>query len=192
MQIEKIQAIWDWPQCNTLTKLRTYLNACGYYRRFVKVFSTISAPLYALTKKGIKNEWTPNRQRAFETFKLRLISSVFLLYKLTKKPTYSTVMRATMASEPYSPKSSPELRQWSFTHRLLVTFSEQTRATLWNNSKRAPCYRKQTQAVPSQIDKETYILDCDASNYGFGAVFSHEQSGIERVIVYSSLTRHVQ
>ena len=34
------------------------------------------------------------------------------------------------------------------------------------------------------IDKGTYILDYDASNYGLGAILSQEQSGIE-VIAYS-------
>jgi len=51
----------------------------------VKVFSTIAAPLYALTKKEVKYEWTPDCQRAFETFRLRLIWSLFFLYILTKK-----------------------------------------------------------------------------------------------------------
>jgi len=51
MQTEKIQAIRDWPPCETLTELRAYLGTCGYYRRFVKDFSTIAAPLYALTRK---------------------------------------------------------------------------------------------------------------------------------------------
>jgi len=58
----------------------------------MKDFSMIAAPLYALTKKGAKNKWTPECQRAFETLKLRLISSLFLLYPLTQEPTYSIVM----------------------------------------------------------------------------------------------------
>ena len=36
------------------------------------------------------------------------------------------------------------------------------------------------------MDEGTYILDCDASNYDLRAVFSQEQSGVERVIAYSS------
>jgi len=38
------------------------------------------------------------------------------------------------------------------------------------------------------IDKGTFILDCDASNYGLGAVLSQAQSRIEKVIAYSSRT----
>ena len=38
------------------------------------------------------------------------------------------------------------------------------------------------------MDTGTYNLDCDASNYDLGAVFSQEQYGIEKVIAYSSRT----
>jgi len=41
-------------------------------------------------------------------------------------------------------------------------------------------------ALPMDIG--TYNLDCDASNYDLGAVLSQEQSGIEKVIAYSSRT----
>ena len=107
----------DWPPCETLTELRAFLGTCGYCRRFVKDFSTVATPLYALTKKGAKYEWTPKCQQAFEALKLRLMS------------------------EPI-------------------------------------------RALP--IDEGTYILDCDASIYGLGAVMSQEQSGIEKVVAYSS------
>jgi len=38
----------------------------------------IAAPLYALTKKGAKYEWTAECQRAFEALKLRLMSEPIL------------------------------------------------------------------------------------------------------------------
>ena len=41
-------------------------------------------------------------------------------------------------------------------------------------------------ALPS--DRGTFTLDCDVSNYGLGAVLSQQQSGIEKVIAYSSRT----
>jgi hypothetical protein len=49
---EKIQAIMEWPTPKTLTKLRGFLGMCTYYRKFVKGFSQLCAPLTNLTKKG--------------------------------------------------------------------------------------------------------------------------------------------
>ena len=50
---EKIQAILNWPPTKTLFNLHGFLGLCNYYRRFVKGFSQISAPLIILTKKRI-------------------------------------------------------------------------------------------------------------------------------------------
>jgi hypothetical protein len=49
---EKIQAIMEWPTPKTLTELRGFLGMCTYYRKFVKGFSQLCAPLTDLTKKG--------------------------------------------------------------------------------------------------------------------------------------------
>jgi len=54
MQTEKVQAIRDWPPCRNLTELRAFLGTAGYYRRFVKNFSTLAAPLFGLMKKGVR------------------------------------------------------------------------------------------------------------------------------------------
>ena len=74
MQAEKVQAIQDWPPCRTLTELKAFLGICGYYQRFVKDFSSIAAPLYGLLKKGVRFEWSTERQQAFDTLKLKLMT----------------------------------------------------------------------------------------------------------------------
>jgi len=51
MQKEKMQAIRDWPRPRNLSELRAFLGISGYYRRFVKDFSTTAAPLFALLPK---------------------------------------------------------------------------------------------------------------------------------------------
>jgi len=60
MQDEKISAIRDWPPCRNVTEVRAFMGLSGYYRRFVKDFSVIAAPLYGLMKKestfnGLRN-----------------------------------------------------------------------------------------------------------------------------------------
>jgi hypothetical protein len=53
----KVEAIQGWPVLKTITQVRSFLGLAGFYRRFVKDFSTIAAPLNALTKKGVPFSW---------------------------------------------------------------------------------------------------------------------------------------
>ena len=55
----KIEAIKTWPQPTNLQQVRSFLGLAGFYRRFVKDFSTIAAPLHALSKKNAPFVWGP-------------------------------------------------------------------------------------------------------------------------------------
>ena len=48
---KKIEAIIDWLRPTTVTEVRSFLGLVGYYRRFMKDFSKIAAPLTRLTQK---------------------------------------------------------------------------------------------------------------------------------------------
>ncbi|GBG63074.1 hypothetical protein CBR_g36559 [Chara braunii] len=56
----KIAAIRDWLTPRTLTEVRSFLGLANYYRKFVRNFSTITAPLRRLLKKEAIWQWDKN------------------------------------------------------------------------------------------------------------------------------------
>ncbi|GBG64345.1 hypothetical protein CBR_g41546 [Chara braunii] len=69
----KIAAIRDWPTPRTLTELRSFLGLANYYRKFVRNFSTIAAPLRRLLKKETIWQWDKDCTSALKKLKRALI-----------------------------------------------------------------------------------------------------------------------
>ena len=82
----KIQVIKALPPPSNLENLRSFLGLAGYYRKFIPDFATVSAPLTALTKKGVKFLWTDQHQNAFQTLKQHLCSAPVLAYPDFDRP----------------------------------------------------------------------------------------------------------
>jgi hypothetical protein len=68
----KVEAIHNWPTPTTVGQVRSFHGLVGFYRRFVKGFSTISCPLNELTKKNVPFVWGKAQQNAFDELKKRL------------------------------------------------------------------------------------------------------------------------
>lgn len=79
MMEDKVRAVSEWPVPRTVTDVRAFLGTAGYYRRFIKGFSAIAAPLSELTKDNVVFEWGERHQRAFDELKAALCARPVLI-----------------------------------------------------------------------------------------------------------------
>ncbi|XP_026451551.1 uncharacterized protein LOC113351849 [Papaver somniferum] len=75
---DKIQCISYWPIPTSVKELRGFLGLAGYYRKFVKDFGKISAPLTQLLKKDAFL-WNDKATTAFKLLQKALTSTPVLI-----------------------------------------------------------------------------------------------------------------
>jgi hypothetical protein len=77
MDVSKVQAVTDWPRPRSVRALRGFLGLAGYYRRFIKDFGTIAAPLTNLLKRDAF-QWSAEAEAAFIALKQALTTAPVL------------------------------------------------------------------------------------------------------------------
>ena len=78
MMEDKVAAVSEWPTPTKVTDVRAFLGTAGYYRRFIRDFSSIAAPLSELTKEDVRFEWTVKQQQAFDRLKKAIVTGPVL------------------------------------------------------------------------------------------------------------------
>ena len=74
---KKIEVVVEWKPPRNVTEVRSFLGLAGYYRRFVKGFSIIAAPMTRLLQKNVKFEWGEECQ-SFDKLKAFLTEAPIL------------------------------------------------------------------------------------------------------------------
>ncbi len=79
MDDKKVQSVLNWPQPKTVKELQRFLGFANFYRRFIRNFSTIAAPLTSLLRGGRQRlDWSPSAQHAFLQLKDRFTTAPIL------------------------------------------------------------------------------------------------------------------
>ena len=75
---EKIKTIQKWPTPTSVGHVRSFHGLASLYRRFVKDFSSIAAPLTKVIKKSIGFKWAEEQKKAFQLLKDKLTNAPLL------------------------------------------------------------------------------------------------------------------
>ncbi|GBG85385.1 hypothetical protein CBR_g40027 [Chara braunii] len=82
----KVATIRDWPRPQTVTEVTSFLGMCGYYRNFVKNYSTVASPLTDLSRLDTLWDWSDECEGAFKRLKHALMNHEVLMVPDPQKP----------------------------------------------------------------------------------------------------------
>ena len=89
MDPEKVKAILEWPEPKNLQEVHSFHGLITFYRRFIKGFSTITAPITDCLKKG-NFTWTKAASKAFHELQQAMTQAPVLAL-----PDFSKVFQVT-------------------------------------------------------------------------------------------------
>lgn len=78
MDPRKVEAIRAFPPCKNVHETQVFMGMANFYRRFIKDFSRIAAPLTALLKKECEYVWGKEQQDAFDKLKDSFVTAPVL------------------------------------------------------------------------------------------------------------------
>ncbi|KAF4306755.1 hypothetical protein GTA08_BOTSDO05367 [Botryosphaeria dothidea] len=79
MDPEKTKAIQEWNAPTTAKGVLGFLGFANFYRRFIKGFSNLVAPLVSLTRKNVPFQWNQETELAFGKLKKAFITAPVLM-----------------------------------------------------------------------------------------------------------------
>jgi len=97
MQKEKMEGVLNWPALQNVKEVQKFLGLANYYRRFIKDFARLAAPLHVLVRKEQKWKWEGEQEEAFERLK-----AVFTTEPVLAIPDINREMRVEADASDYA------------------------------------------------------------------------------------------
>jgi len=97
MQKEKVEGVLNWLAPRNVKEVQKFLGLANYYRKFIKDFAQIAAPLHVLVRKEQKWKWKKEQEEAFGKLK-----AVFTMKPVLAIPDIDREMRVEADASDYA------------------------------------------------------------------------------------------
>ncbi|KAL0202703.1 hypothetical protein M9458_000721, partial [Cirrhinus mrigala] len=105
---EGVNAVRNWPRPTTLKELQRFLGFANFYRRFIRGFSTVAAPLSSMIKRGNSHlTWSPPAIQAFFDLRQRFTTAPILHHPDPDIPFLVEVDASSTGRQGQPPKTYP-------------------------------------------------------------------------------------
>src|SRR5690606_32676612 len=88
MDPKKVKDVLEWKTPQNVHDIQVFLGFANFYRRFIKNFSKVVAPITRLLKKDVPFVWNQDADNAFESLKKAFTSDPILKHFDPTKPCY--------------------------------------------------------------------------------------------------------
>jgi hypothetical protein len=86
MDNKKVKSIREWPSSRNIFEVRSFHGLASFYRKFIRNFSGIFAPMMDTVKKRHKTfHWTEEEERSFKLLKEKIIGQTVLVFPYFSK-----------------------------------------------------------------------------------------------------------
>jgi hypothetical protein len=109
----KVEAVSKWKQPSNISEVRSFLGMAGYYRRFIKGFSSIARPMTELLKKDNKFVWTPKCEESFQIIKKKLTTAPCRHFRTRGVPGPTSKIVATCPCPDGLARDGTQVEEWA-------------------------------------------------------------------------------
>jgi len=127
MQKEKVKGVLNWLAFQNIKEVQKFLGLANYYRRFIKDFTRLAAPLHMLVRKEQKWKWKREQEEAFEKLKM-----VFTIEPVLAIPDINKEMRVETDASDYAMEKVLLTKYKNGKWRLVVFISKSLNTTEQN------------------------------------------------------------
>lgn len=144
-RVKDLQAI---PPPTTVKGVQSLLGAFNYVRKWIPRYSDITKPLYKLTSKGSRFEWSKECQNSFDELKKQIAENTTLCIPDTADPFKSYHVTVDASKHGYGATLSQEIERGGVRERRIVAFF----------SKAVPPYKREQGQTRLEFDAMVLAL----------------------------------
>jgi len=151
MNSVKVAGVREWPIPENRTDVQAFIGFVNFYRRFIQDFSTITRPLFDLTRSDQAWNWGTKEREAFECLKMAVTTAPILVSPQDSEPFYIEADSSDFAFRAVLSQQLSKEEKW----HPVAFYSKSLSPVEWNYE----IHNKEMLAIICTLEEWRYFLE---------------------------------